>query len=444
MANIKYNQITRVSQLLQSSTFQLPITNEKMEILSKGYTHMISKGIIKPVQKGMHVLLPLGFRVLEKLTKLIDKEMFNIKAQKILLPALTSANLWQTTNRYESAEKELFKVADRYGVKYVLSPTYEEAICNLLSTLEPISQKQLPLRLYQISSKWRDEMKPRLGLLRSREFIMKDLYTFDANLDNAENTYNLVGEAYNNIFDQIGIKYIKAKGSTEFIGGSLSHEYQFLCDVGEDIVLSCSSCNYHANQSIHTTSECPHCNEPLEEHNAIEVGHMFLLDTKYSKPLDALYTCEQTKEPLAMGCYGIGLTRIMAAAVEILSDDTNLKWPANLAPYTVIIIPPKKGSKEEAMLPDLGKLYETLYRLGLDAVLDDRTQWTIGKRLKYAKATGYPYAIVLGKALSNSMYEICDLYNDSKQDLILEDFGSYFANNNNTNSENVLLQESRL
>lgn len=443
MANIKYNQITKVSQLLQSSSFQLPITTEKMELLSKGYTHMISKGIIRPVQKGMHVLLPLGFRVLEKLTKLIDKEMLNIEAQKILLPALTAANLWKTTKRYESAEKELFKVNDRYGINYVLSPTHEEAICNVLSKFQPLSEKQLPLRLYQISSKWRDEIKPRLGLLRSREFIMKDLYTFDANLDNAENTYNLVCKAYNNIFDQIGIKYIKAKGSTEFIGGSLSHEYHFLSDVGEDVVLSCSSCNYHANQSTHTTFECPHCNKPLEKHNAIEVGHTFLLDTKYSEPLNACIH-EKTKKPLAMGCYGIGLTRIMASAVEILSNDQDLRWPTNLAPYTVIIIPPKEGSYEEPMLPDLGKLYETLYRLGIDAVLDDRTQWTIGKRLKYAKATGYPYAIVLGKALLNSMYEICDIYNNHKEDLTLEDFGSYFANRNNTNSKDVLLQESRL
>ncbi|KAL2716422.1 hypothetical protein V1478_014098 [Vespula squamosa] len=443
MPNTKLYKISRVSQLFRSVYTTLPNTLEKTEV-SRGYVNMINNGIIKSVNRGMYVLLPLGLRVLDKLTALIDKEMMNIGAQKILLPSLTSVKLLEKTNRYEPDKNELFTLTDRYKKLYILSPTFEEAICDLIHNLGPLSSKMLPLKLYQISSKWRDEMKPRLGLLRSREFIMKDLYTFNVNLDDAKDTYNIVCEAYDKIFNQIGIEYMKAKGDTGSIGGCLSHEYQYLSEIGEDVILSCQSCNYCVNINLSTQSECPHCSKKLQTYNTVEVGHTFLLDTKYSKPLNAFYKDNNIEKPLVMGCFGIGLSRIMAAAAEILSTNEELKWPKNLAPFTVCIIPPKKGSKEEIASSYIEQIYDILCKLGIDAILDDRTDLTIGKRLLYVRNTGFPYAIILGKSvMSKSTFELYDVYNNKYYDLTLEGISDYFMNSNIRESENILLQESR-
>ncbi|XP_047346839.1 probable proline--tRNA ligase, mitochondrial isoform X1 [Vespa velutina] len=443
MANAKLNKINRVSQLFRSIHATLPNTLEKTE-LSKGYVNMINNGIIKSVNKGMHVLLPLGLRVLNKLTALIDKEMINIGAQKILLPSLTSVKLLEKTNRYESDKNELFSLTDRYKKKYILSPTFEEAICNLIHNLGPLSSKILPLKLYQISSKWRDEMKPRLGLLRSREFIMKDLYTFNVNLDDAKDTYNIICEAYDKIFNQIGIEYIKAIGDTGSIGGCLSHEYQYLSEIGEDVILSCQSCNYYVNKNVSKQTECPRCSKKLQAHNTIEIGHTFLLDTKYSKPLNAFYIDKTIEKPLVMGCFGIGLSRIMAAAVEILSVNEELRWPKNLAPFTVCIIPPKEGSKEEAASSYIEQIYNILCELGIDAILDDRTDLTIGKRLLYVRNIGYPYAIILGKSvISKSTFELYDVYNNKYHDVTLEGISDYFMNNYIRESDNNMNNDIR-
>ncbi|XP_015177430.1 PREDICTED: probable proline--tRNA ligase, mitochondrial [Polistes dominula] len=445
MASKKFNKIIKVSQLFRSSLTTLPDTFDKTEVVSKGYVNMVSNGIIKPVNKGMHVLLPLGYRILNKLSTIIDKEMTKIGAQRILLPALTSTKLFQKTNRYDSDKSELFTLKDRYNKEFVLGPTFEEAICNLIKNVGPLTPKMLPLKLYQISSKWRDEMRPRLGLLRSREFIMKDLYTFNLNMDDAKDTYNIVCEAYNNIFNQIGIEYIKAEGDTGTIGGCLSHEYHYLSNSGEDIVLSCQSCNYRVNKNISTQSECPHCNTELQAHNAIEVGHTFLLDTKYSKPFNAVYRDQNIEEPLVMGCFGIGLSRIMAASAEILSTKEEIKWPKCIAPFTVCIIPPKQGSKEESAASYIEPIYDILCKLGIDAILDDRTNLTIGKRLLYVRTTGYPYAIILGKTvISKSVFELYDVYNDKYHEVTLESMTDYFMNSDVKESENILLQENRL
>ncbi|KAL2739659.1 hypothetical protein V1477_011048 [Vespula maculifrons] len=443
MANTKLYKLSKVSQLFRSVYTTLPNALEKTEV-SRGYVNMINSGIIKSVNRGMHVLLPLGLRVLDKLTALIDKEMMNIGAQKILLPSLTSVKLLEKTKRYDPDKNELFSLTDRYNKQYVLSPTFEEAICDLIHNLGPLSSKMLPLKLYQISSKWRDEMKPRLGLLRSREFIMKDLYTFNVNLDDAKDTYNIVCEAYDKIFNQIGMEYKKAEGDTGSIGGCLSHEYQYLSEIGEDVILSCQSCNYCVNKNVSTQSVCPHCSKKLQVHNAVEVGHTFLLDTKYSKPLNAFYKDNNIEKPLVMGCFGIGLSRIMAAAAEILSTNEELKWPKNLAPFTVCIIPPKKGSKEEIASSYVEQIYDILCKLGIDTILDDRTDLTIGKRLLYVRNTGFPYAIIIGKSvISKSTFELYDVYNNKYHDLTLEGINDYFMNSDVRESENILLQESR-
>ncbi|XP_014485317.1 PREDICTED: probable proline--tRNA ligase, mitochondrial [Dinoponera quadriceps] len=431
MTNKTIVNLARTSKVFQPLRSGIFDDKDKKEILSKSYKLMINYGIIKPVSTGMYSLLPLGMRVLNKLINIVDKEMTNLGAEKIMLPALTPAKLWKKTDRYNLNKPELFTVIDRHDKEYILSPTYEEAICDLVS-MEQIYDKSLPLRLYQISNKWRDEMKPRHGLLRSRELIMKDLYTFDTTLDNARNTYDLVCKAYNKIFQQIGIDHIKVIGDVGTIGGLLSHEYHYVSDIGEDVIFRCSSCDYSVNQTISETTICPKCKDELHRHNSAEVGHTFLLDTKYSKPLKAMYVKNNELKPMTMGCYGLGLSRILALVIEILSTNSEMRWPVNLAPYTAYIIPPKAGSKEENTSAYVEQLFEILRQHDIDTILDDRTQFTIGKRFMYARAIGYPYVIVIGKAATQSvpLFEVHDLNNSTCRELSLEQMNHYFGNIN--------------
>ncbi|KYN10660.1 putative prolyl-tRNA synthetase, mitochondrial [Trachymyrmex cornetzi] len=369
----KIINLTRMSRIFQGTSGSFDSGN-KTDITSKSHKLMISYGIIKPLSIGMYALLPLGLRVLNKLIDIVDKEMTNIGAQKILLPALTPAALWKKTDRYNSNNTELFTVTDRHKKEYILSPTHEEAVCDLISSAGQtvqISNKLLPLKLYQISSKWRDEMKPRLGFLRSREFIMKDLYTFDTSLDNARHTYDLVCESYNNIFRQI--------------------------ELFND-----------------------------------DVGHTFLLDTKYSQPLEAMFMEQNKPTPMVMGCFGLGLSRIITLVVEILSINDEMRWPVKLAPYTVCIIPPKAGSKEESTSAYIEQLFEIFYKRNIDTILDDRLHYTIGKRLVFARRSGYPYIIVIGKAATQSipLFEIHDVNNSTYHELSLDQMNDYFDNIN--------------
>ncbi|KAL0130608.1 hypothetical protein PUN28_002325 [Cardiocondyla obscurior] len=429
----KIINLARLSRVFHPlSTSGTLVGEETTEITSKSHRLMVDYGIIKPVSPGMYALLPLGMRVLDKLVKLIDKEMANIGAEKILLPALTLAKLWEKTDRYDVSKPELFTVADRHKKEYILSPTYEEAICNLMSLTGPFSTKLLPLKLYQISSKWRDEMKPRLGFLRSREFIMKDLYTFDTSLDNAKHTYNLVCESYNNIFRQLGVKYVKSIGDVGTIGGLMSHEYHYISDIGEDTILACPSCNFSINGNISETTNCLECKNKLNSHTVAEVGHTFLLDTKYSQPLKAMYIEQNKFKPMAMGCFGLGLSRIITLIVDILSTRNEIRWPVKLAPYTVCIIPPKDGSKEESTSIYVEQLFEILYKRNVDTILDDRSHYTIGKRLLFARALGYPYIIVIGKSATQTipLFEIHDVNNSTCRELSLDQICDYFDNVN--------------
>ncbi|XP_033324898.2 prolyl-tRNA synthetase 2-like protein, mitochondrial [Megalopta genalis] len=427
MSNISIHKIKRVSQVFQPLNTILP-PSQQSKVTSERYDRLIRHGFIKPVSNGMYAYLPLGLRVLDKLTNLVDNEMENIGAQKLLLPALTATKLWKQTKRFDSNKTELFEVHDRHHKHYILNPTCEESICDLISSVGHFSPKILPLRLYQISNKWRDEMKPRHGFFRSKEFVMKDLYTFDTTLDNADKTYETICEAYNNIFKLIGITFIKATGDTGTIGGLKSHEYHYKCKIGDDILCLCPACQQAINKTICKESRCDQCNNSFLEETTIEVGHAFLLDTLYTEPLKAKYHAEQKYVPLVMGCYGLGLSRILTIMAETLSTNNELRWPKNLAPYTVCVIPPKDGSKEESATQYVDKIFEILHQLNIDAILDDRTNLTIGARFKLSNYTGYPYIIVIGKTAMNSppTFEIHNINDSTCSDLSLESIYSYF------------------
>uniref|UniRef100_A0A8C6UD87 Probable proline--tRNA ligase, mitochondrial n=1 Tax=Neogobius melanostomus TaxID=47308 RepID=A0A8C6UD87_9GOBI len=399
--------IPLVSRLYQPSNLRDvgPDSRLQGEQTCKSQRLMQQAGLIYPSNPGCYYYLPATVRSMEKLVRVIDQEMQGIGGQKLDMPSLCSADLWRSSERWELMGKELFRLKDRHGADYCLGPTHEEAVTTLVAHQTTLSYRQLPLLLYQITRKFRDEPKPKFGLLRGREFYMKDMYSFDVSEEAAYETYESVCEAYTRLFARLGLRCVQVQADTGNIGGTLSHEFQLPADIGEDRILVCGTCSFSANVETLPSdqTDCPKCKTgTLEESKGIEVGHTFYLGKKYSHIFNAAFSNIQNKPTIAeMGCYGLGVTRILAAAVEVLSKDEEIRWPDLLAPYQVCVLPPKKGSKtEEAsnLAEDIAhSLGETLPCLKGEVVLDDRTHMTIGKRLKDAKRLGYPYVVVVGQ-----------------------------------------------
>ncbi len=272
---------------------------------------------------------------------------------------------------------------------------------NLIASTSPISYRNLPIRLYQITPKYRDELRPKFGLLRAKEFLMKDMYSFDMNLEKARETYDAVNNQYAKIFKELEIPYTKVEADTGNMGGNVSHEYHLISPIGEDSIVTCRKCSKSVNKELTEDGKvCTDCDENcIENEQGIEIAHTFILEERYSKPLKATFLNNKGKpEVLQMGCYGIGITRLVASCIEILSTEKEIKWPEEIAPFRVCVIPPKEGSKEEAIVKDLGsEIYIYLEKLlQNDVILDERTNLTIGKRLMEMKRLGIPYIVVVG------------------------------------------------
>ncbi|KAL6458154.1 hypothetical protein MHYP_G00333840 [Metynnis hypsauchen] len=392
-----------VSRLFQPSN--LREGQEGGDMTCRSQRLMLQAGLIHSSNPGCFYYLPAALRSMEKLVRLIDEEMQAIGGQKVDMPALCGAELWKRSGRWELMGKEMFRLRDRHNIDYCLGPTHEEAVTELLASQSTLSYRQLPLLLYQVTRKFRDEQKPKFGLLRGREFYMKDMYSFDISEEAALHTYQSVCHAYGRLLDRLGLKWVQVQADTGNIGGTLSHEFHLPADVGEDCLLMCGNCGFSANfETVEPgQADCPQCHTaPLMESKGIEVGHTFYLGTKYSQVFNATFTNAQNKPAVAeMGCFGLGVTRILAASIEVLSSEDSIRWPRLLAPYQVCILPPKKGSKAneamhlaEELVQSLGN---SLLNLKGEVVLDDRTQLTIGKRLKDANRLGYPYVVVVGQ-----------------------------------------------
>lgn len=440
----KSSYIHTVSRLFQPVYLVSKNTEVKYnDITSKSQKLMIDNGIIHQANNGMFDLLPLGQRALQKLINLVDHHMQAVGAQKVTFPLLTNSALWKSTDRLESSGPELFMLQDRHKKNYILSPTHEETAAHLMASVPMISYKQLPLLLYQITSKFRDEGRPRFGLIRTKEFLMKDLYSFDEDVEIAKNTYNMICKTYQDIFDTIGVKYMKVLAASGMMGGSLSHEFHYTVPVGEDTLLICNKCNYGVNKEVEPKRTiCDKCGgESFIETKGIEVGHTFLLGTKYSEPLNAHYASPKGKTLLYMGSYGLGLTRILAACLEVISLPKEIRWPQLLAPFLLLIITPKAGSKEEKVAGNLcDELYMSTQQIpGFcdNVIIDDRSDLTIGYRLLKAKRTGYPYIVVIGKSVATSpdVLELHDLNRDQCLHLSKSDLLHYISNNNSANGD---------
>ena len=533
---------------MRYSQFLIPTLREdpaEAEVAS--HKLMLRSGMIRKLATGVYSTLPLGERVIQKTAQVVREEMNRAGAMEVTLPFVQPAELWHESGRWNVYGKELLRLKDRHNREFCLGPTHEEVITDLVSGVVS-SYKQLPINLYQIHIKFRDEIRPRFGVMRAREFIMKDAYSFDVNEKGAEESYKRMYEAYSRIFERLGLKFRPVEADSGPIGGNFSHEFMVLADTGEDMIVTCSECDYAANtekaeikkpesmevlsgnfkeltkietpdmrtieevtgflkakpkkliktlvfnssdgplvalvrgdheineiklknmlacdelelaeediiekftnaprgfagpvgmkdikiiadygllgginmitggneKDIHlvnvnferdfTVSEfadirladsgdpCPRCGKLLSTTRGIEVGHIFKLGTKYSKAMNAVYLDEDGKSiEMVMGCYGIGVGRTVAAAIEQSHDKDGIIFPAAIAPFTVIVVP--VNTSDEAQMQIAEKIYQELMDKGVDAIIDDRDE-RAGIKFKDADMVGIPVRVTVGK-----------------------------------------------
>lgn len=515
------------------------------------HQYMLKAGMMRKISNGLYAFLPLAWRSIRKIEDIIREEMAKIGCQEIMMPIVQPAELWQETGRWAVFGPEMFKLKDRHDHEYCLGPTHEELI-TALTRMDTSSYKQLPVSLFQIQNKYRDEKRPRFGLMRSREFIMKDAYTFDADEEGLDKQYKLMYDAYTRIFTRCGLHFRPVIADTGAIGGSGSHEFEVIADAGEADIVYCTSCDFAANveavqpkvvsQHIHNDKEkelvstpgqhtismvceylhapvsqsikavvyklddkvvlvmvrgdhevnevrlqniyhavnvgmasdedlkacgltagyispiglktsdkfdivvdasvmemedaccggnqkdmhyihvnpkrdfpnvrvdtirlidthdvCPVCGGHIEMKKGIEVGQVFKLGTKYSEALGCNFLDQNGKShPMVMGCYGIGVTRTVAASIEQNHDEDGIIWPINIAPYEAVIVP--FNTKDEEVMKAAKELYEALNTNRDEIVLDDR-KGRAGPKFKDADLIGYPVRVTIGKKLKEN------------------------------------------
>lgn len=384
----------RQSQLFYFSKKEIP-----KEATTISHQLLIRGDFIEQTFAGVYRILPLGFRVLKKIENIIREEMIKLGAQEVFLPVLQKKSLWQESGRWDTIDPPLFKLKDRHDKETALGPTHEEEMVDIIRKRVK-SFRNLPLFLFQIQTKFRNELRPSGGLLRTREFLMKDLYSFHREKKDLEKFYLKVKKAYFRIFKKCGLNPICVQASTGTIGGELSHEFIVLVESGEDRVLICQNCDFAGNVELFgNIKKCPKCKKDLKEERGIEVGHIFSLGTKYSEALNAYFKDKDGKNKfIQMGCYGIGLQRLMATIVEIHHDEKGIIWPESVAPFHFHIIP---VDQENETIKMAFKLEKELERLNFEILVDDRERVSVGEKFSDCDLLGIPYRIVIGRRLLN-------------------------------------------
>jgi len=365
---------------------------------------LIKAGFIDKLTAGVYTYLPLGLEVLKKVQKIIRKEMNKIDGQEILMPALSPKENWEQTGRWNEIDV-LFKVKSQTDKEYALGATHEEIVTPLIGQFIN-SYKDLPIAVYQIQDKFRDELRAKSGILRGREFNMKDLYSFHADQDDFEKYYEKSKQAYFNIFQACGLdaKIVEADGGSF---SKFSHEFQVFTEYGEDNIKYCEKCGFAQNEEIcdlKTGDKCPNCNEKIEEKKAIEVGNIFPLKTKFSDAFKLSYSDKNgKKQPVIMGCYGIGPSRVVGSIVEVHHDEKGIIWPENVAPFKVHLISLGNSDKIIAAADDL---YKKFVQAGIEVLYDDRDE-PAGVKFNDSDLIGIPYRIVISeKTLAKDSIEL--------------------------------------
>ena len=387
---------------MRASKFYIATRKEspaEAELLS--HQLLVRAGMIRLLGSGLYTIMPLGLRVLKKIEMIIRDELNKADCIELLMPAIQPADLWKESERWEEFGPQMLKIKDRHEKEFCFGPTHEEVITDIIRK-EINSYKQLPINFYQIQMKFRDEIRPRFGVMRAREFLMKDSYSFHTNFDCLKETYQKMFKAYENIFNRIGLKFRAVSADNGAIGGDASHEFHVLAESGEDVLVYDEHSDYAAN--IELAKDNPNIDK-FKKCRGIEVGHIFQLGTKYSKKMSANFIAEDgTSQPVIMGCYGIGVSRIIAATIEQSHDENGIIFPSSIAPFEVIITPIGYDKNEEVR-SYADKLYDDLIKQGFDVLLDDRGPRP-GVMFSEADLIGIPHRVTVGdKTISENKYE---------------------------------------
>ena len=367
---------------------------------------MLKSGMIRKVASGIYTWLPLGLRVLRKVENIVRNEMDQSGAQEVLMPMVQPKELWEETKRWDKMGPELLRIQDRHEREFCLGPTHEEVITDLIRN-NVKSYKELPLNIYQIQTKFRDEIRPRYGVMRGREFLMKDSYSFNIDEKSLQESYLSMRETYKKIIEKMGLDYKIVKADSGAIGGDASEEFHVLADTGEDTIAVSNSSEFAINTELLLKDgedikslegkKSPDGKGEIQIKKGIEVGHIFKLGKIYSEVMKANVLNEKGKSvDLFMGCYGIGISRLVAAAIEQNYDNKGINWNEHIAPFEVNII--AVGYEKDRLIAKASnELYRDLSDMGYEVLLDDRKD-SYGIKIKDSELIGIPVNIIIGKS----------------------------------------------
>ena len=379
------------------------------DVESASHDLTVRAGLAYQVAAGHYDFLPMGTRVLRKVEGIIREEMDNAGAQEILMPIMQPATLWQESQRWEVYGEEMFKLKSRTEREFCLGPTHEELIVDL-ARAHVKSYKDLPFTLYQFGTKFRDEKRPRGGLLRAKEFVMKDAYSFDMTEEGLNESYDKMREAYLQILKRTGVTAIPTIAQTGEMGGSFSEEFMAPSSAGEDKFVVGKDGKARKLEDIA---------EGVEESDVqvgIEICHIFKLGTRYSTTMGLTYMDQSgNQQPVIMGCYGIGVSRMLPTAIEQNHDDKGIIWPAEIAPFDAVVIPIRYD--KQSVRESTDKVYSELLTQGFDVLLDDR-DLSPGAKFKDHDLLGIPYKLIIGeRGLKNNTVEL-EHRSDGKKEII--------------------------
>ena len=423
--------------MLLSKLF-LPITKDlPADAKIKSHQLMLRSGMIKQSSAGIYSWLPLGLKVMKKIEQIVREEQNKIGAQEMLMPTIQSADIWKESGRYDDYGEEMLRIKDRQGREMLYGPTNEELITDIFRKSIK-SYKSLPQMLYHIQWKFRDEIRPRFGVMRCREFYMKDAYSFDLDDKSAKNSYNKMFFSYLKTFKRLGLKAIPMAADTGPIGGDLSHEFIILAETGESKIyadkkifdVSLESYNFADNSlekmrkdfsSIYAVTDekfnkgefdkkVSKANQVITK--GIEVGHIFYFGDKYSKPLNCFIDSQDGKKnAVKMGSYGIGVSRLVGAVIEANYINDTMKWPKSISPFQVVIIPSLSKNNDNNLKKSL-KIYDELKKQNIDVLLDDVDE-NMSQKFKKHELLGIPYQIIIGSKSSDDKFEFNEVNSNS-------------------------------
>ena len=386
---------------------------QEAEIVS--HKLMLRAGMIRKVASGIYTWLPLGLKVLKKIENIVREEMDASGAQEVFMPMVQPRELWEETNRWEKMGPELLRIKDRNDRDFCLGPTHEEVITDIIRD-NVKSYKELPLNIYQIQTKFRDEVRPRYGIMRGREFLMKDSYSFNNDEESLQETYLLMRDTYKKILESIGLDYKISAADSGEIGGDSSEEFHVLAENGEDTIAVSDASEFAINTELLLKdgedikslegNPSPDGKGTIQIKKGIEVGHIFKLGKLYAESMKAnVLNSDGKAQVLFMGCYGIGVSRLVAASIEQNYDEKGIVWPHSIAPFEINIISIGHDKNKDIGKASM-KLYKDLTNMNYSVLLDDRKDG-YGKKIKDSELIGIPLNIIVGnKYLENEEVEL--------------------------------------